>query len=74
MVVVVRMVYRGAPAMKPVDELQNTVRVIQNRELVASHLLVTLEWAEICFSNKIFAVIGAFDVDRVREELVINVP
>lgn len=26
------------------------------------------------FSKKIFAVIGAFDVVRLREELVINVP
>ena len=74
------MVYRGASATALVDELQKTVRSVQNRERVATHVLATLAWAEVSFpddqlfSNKIFAVIGAFDVDKVREELVINVP
>jgi len=63
LVVVARMVYRGTPVMAPVNDL-----------------LVALVWTEVSFlydqsfSNKTSAVIGAFDVDRVREELVINLP
>ena len=45
-----------------------------------THPLVAVACAEVpfsdvqSFSKRIFAVIGAFDVARLREELVINVP
>ena len=80
LVVAARMVYRDASTTAPVSELQNAIKIVLNREQVANHLLVTSVWSEVSlpddqpFSNIIFAVIGAFDVDKVREELVINVP
>lgn len=85
MVVAARMVYRGAPVfdnnvIAPVDELQNWSRLFKIINKTVTHPLVVVVWTELpfpdaqSFPNNIFAVIGAFDVVRVREELVLNVP
>lgn len=64
----------------PVDELQNWSRLFKIVNKTVTHPLVVVAWPEVSFpdaqpfSNNIFAVIGAVDVFRVSEELVMNVP
>lgn len=85
MVVAARMVYRGAPlfddnGIAPVNKLQNWSRLFKTINKTVTHPLVVVVWTELpfpgvqSFPNNIFAVIGAFDVVRIREELVLNVP
>jgi len=85
LVVAARMVYRGAPVfdnngIAPAKELGVRSRLFKITNKVETHPLVVAAWTEVSFpevrsfSNKIFAVIGAFDVVRLREELVMKVP
>lgn len=85
LVVAARMAYRGAPVfdnsgIAPVKKLEDRSRFFKITNKVETHPLVVAVWTEVSFpdvqsfSNKIFAVIGAFDVVRLREESVMNVP
>jgi len=64
----------------PVNELQNWSRLFKTVNKMVTHPLVVVVWTELpfpdaqSFPNNIFAVIEAFDVVRVREESVMNVP
>jgi hypothetical protein len=77
LVVAARMVHRG---VTPVNGLQNWSILFGIMNKMVTHSLVVVGWTEVSFpdaqslSNNMFAVIGAFDVIRVREELAINVP
>ena len=84
-IVAARMVYRGASVfgddeIVPVDELRNRSRLFKIVDKMVTHPLVVVLWGEVSFPaassfpNNIFAVIGAFNVFRFREELMMKVP
>jgi hypothetical protein len=75
LVVAARMVYRGAPVfdnneIAPVNGLQDWSRLFGIVNKMVTHPLVVVVWTEVSFPdvqsfpNKIFAVIGAFDVSE----------
>lgn len=79
------MVYRGATMfgsddIASVDGLQNWSRLFKIVNKMVTHPLIVVARLEVSFPdvqpfpNNIFAVIGAVDVFRVSEELVMNVP
>lgn len=78
-------VYLGVPVfdnnvMAPAKKLEARSHVLETVSKVLTHPLVVVTLTKVSFpdvlsfSNKIFGVIAAFDVLKLREELVINVP
>lgn len=85
LVVAARTVYRGVPVfdnseIAPAKELKRIVTVAQQKGSMTAYPPVVVAWTEVpflemgSFSKKMFAIICAFIVFRLREELVINVP
>ena len=62
------------------EELKEVVEIVEVGNRVATHQLVGVERTGVSFSdvhsfsNNIFAVIGKFDVVRLRDELAVKFP